>query len=222
MAAVVAIVLVWLLVWRGDAPPPPSVLERSEALTATTEPAAAAAEEPAASESPEPTAETAPPAEPPSPAPATPEPPPTPPAAPESSSEPESPSPPPGEPVPPPEPEPSAETPAEVEPTEPAAANLDGVWSVNTTLGSFDDYTSSWAGYRGGRGALGDRRDRRRGADTGCVRKRGDRGDDRGGGCRGGRPHHGGERPAPAGRSRAGVRWTPSSSRRPASSWPSR
>ena len=31
-----------------------------------------------------------------------------------------------------------------------AAAGLDGVWSVNTTLGSFEDYTSSWAGYRVG------------------------------------------------------------------------
>ena len=28
--------------------------------------------------------------------------------------------------------------------------NLDGVWAVDTTLGSFDDYTGSWAGYRVG------------------------------------------------------------------------
>ena len=28
--------------------------------------------------------------------------------------------------------------------------NLDGLWSVNTTLGSYEDYTSSWAGYRVG------------------------------------------------------------------------
>ena len=28
--------------------------------------------------------------------------------------------------------------------------NLDGVWSVDTTLGSFEDYSSSWAGYRVG------------------------------------------------------------------------
>ena len=28
--------------------------------------------------------------------------------------------------------------------------NLDGVWIVDTTLGSFEDYSSSWAGYRVG------------------------------------------------------------------------
>ncbi|MDE0654234.1 MAG: YceI family protein, partial [bacterium] len=138
-----AIVLVWLLVWRGDAPPPPSVLERSEALTATTEaPAPApAADDRAASTPPPAPVEPAPPAEPSAPE-ATDSPPPATPAPP---AEPELPPPPPE-----PEPPPPAEPAPPAEPDEPAAAGLDGVWSVNTTLGSFEDYTSSWAGYRVG------------------------------------------------------------------------
>ena len=43
--------------------------------------------------------------------------------------------------------------PANTAATEPESAgpvNLDGVWSVDTALGSFDDYSSSWAGYRVG------------------------------------------------------------------------
>ncbi len=145
VAVVVAIVLVWLLVWRGDAPPPPSVLERSEALTATTEaPAPApAADDQAASTPPPAPVEPAPPAEP--SAPEATDSPPTPPAAPAPPAEPEPPPPPPE-----PEPPPPAEPAPPAEPDEPAAANLDGVWSVNTTLGSFEDYTSSWAGYRVG------------------------------------------------------------------------
>ena len=153
VAVVVAIVLVWVLVWRGDAPPPPSVLERSEALTATT--ATAAAEPPPASPPPaEPSPAPEPPpaspsaaADPPAPAPDEPapaEPPPAPaPAA--------DPSPPP-EPAPPPaEPPPAeVEAPAADEPESGAAVNLDGVWSVDTTLGSYEDFTSSWAGYRVG------------------------------------------------------------------------
>lgn len=122
VGAVLAVVLVWLFVWRGDAPPPPSVLERSEALTATT----AAPATPASEASADPPAPAEPaPAPVPDPAPQAPAPPPAGPA--------------PAEPAPPP-----------TEPAESAAANLDGVWSVDTTLGSFDDYTSSWAGYRVG------------------------------------------------------------------------
>ena len=153
VAVVVAIVLVWVLVWRGDAPPPPSVLERSEALTATTAPAAAEpppASPPPAEPSPAPEPPPASPsaaADPPAPAPDEPapaEPPPAPaPAA--------DPSPPP-EPAPPPaEPPPAeVEAPAADEPESGAAVNLDGVWSVDTTLGSYEDFTSSWAGYRVG------------------------------------------------------------------------
>lgn len=158
VAIVVAVVLVWLLVWRGDAPPPPSVLERSEALTATTaalsvpEPAPTA-EPPAAAELPPPAGEPAePPAaapSPPAPEPAESPPPPTEAAAP--------PAPQPGpysEPEPqPPEPAAPAPAPADSSAAEsevPGAVNLDGVWSVDTTLGSFEDYSSSWAGYRVG------------------------------------------------------------------------
>ena len=42
------------------------------------------------------------------------------------------------------------EAPAADEPESGAAVNLDGVWSVDTTLGSYEDFTSSWAGYRVG------------------------------------------------------------------------
>ena len=151
VAVAVAIVLVWLLVWRGDAPPPPSVLERSEALTATTAPAAA--EPPPPSEPPpspdpppaEPSAAADPPAPPPpEPPPSEPQPAPTPAVDP---SPPPEPAPPPVEPAPPPA---EAEPPAAAEPETGAAANLDGVWSVDTSLGSYEDYTSSWAGYRVG------------------------------------------------------------------------
>ena len=158
VAVVVAVVLVWLLVWRGDAPPPPSVLERSQALTATT----AAAPQPAPPTDPPAAPE---PAEPPAPAPE-----PAEPSAPAPEQAPPAPAPAPAPadgagPYPPPEPaagEPSpapAPAPPPAPPPEPAAAeeapagggvNLDGVWSVDTTLGSFADYTSSWAGYRVG------------------------------------------------------------------------
>ncbi len=163
VAVVVAVILVWLLVWRGDAPPPPSVLERSEALTATTgvpagpvpaptaEPPPAepssppAAEPPAALEPPPPPVDPPPAPEPPPPtdaaAPAAPEPGPDP--------EPEPPSAPTG--PPPPEPAPPAPADGAAEAPEPTGGvNLDGVWSVDTTLGSYEDYTSSWAGYRVG------------------------------------------------------------------------
>ena len=150
VGVVVAIVLVWLLVWRGDAPPPPSVLERSEALTATTVPVAP---EPPPAEPPPspdpPPAEPSAAADPPAPAlpePAPPEPSPAPTPAAEPSPPPE-PAPPPAEPAPPP---PEAEPPAAAEPDPGAAANLDGVWSVDVSLGSYEDYTSSWAGYRVG------------------------------------------------------------------------
>ncbi|MDE0668054.1 MAG: YceI family protein, partial [bacterium] len=117
--------LVWLLVWRGDAPPPPSVLERSESLTATTQvpvPDPLADDQVASVPPPAPAEPSAPP-----------------------------PDPPPAAPAPPPEPEPEPAEPATAaEPADPTAANLDGVWSVNSTLGSFEDYTSSWAGYRVG------------------------------------------------------------------------
>ena len=177
VAVVVAVVLVWLLVWSGDAPPPPSVLERSEALTATTavpsaaepaptaEPPAAAEPPPAAAPAPTaaepapppPPAESSPPApmpaEPPA---AAPTPPPTEPAAPpapQSGPYPE-PEPPASEPAAPsPPPESPAPAPADTAATEPEPAgpvNLDGVWSVDTALGSFEDYSSSWAGYRVG------------------------------------------------------------------------
>ena len=150
VGVVVAIVLVWVLVWRGDAPPPPSVLERSEALTATTAPAAPepppTAEPPAAEPSPAPDPPPAAPsaaADPPTPPPPEPAPPAPAPAA--------DPSPPP-EPAPPPaEPPPAeAEAPAAEESETGDGVNLDGVWSVDTTLGSYEDYTSSWAGYRVG------------------------------------------------------------------------
>ena len=176
VAVVVAVVLVWLLVWSGDAPPPPSVLERSEALTATTavptvaEPAPPA-EPPAAAESPPAAAPSPPAAEPAEPPAAEPSPPTPEPAEPPAAAPP----PPPPEPAAPPapqsgpypEPEPSASEPAAPSPppespapaladtaaTEPEPAgpvNLDGVWSVDTALGSFEDYSSSWAGYRVG------------------------------------------------------------------------
>ena len=170
VVVVVAVVLVWLLVWRGDAPPPPSVLERSEALTATTavlsvteptptaEPPAVAkpppAAEPAAPPLPAESSPPAPmPAEPPA---AAPSPPPTEPAAPpapQSGPYPE-PEPPASEPAAPsPPPESPALAPADTVATEPESAgpvNLDGGWSVDTALGSFEDYSSSWAGYRVG------------------------------------------------------------------------
>ena len=176
VAVVVAVVLVWLLVLSGDAPPPPSVLERSEALTVTTaEPAPAepapTAEPPAAAEPP-PAAAPAPtaaePAEPPAAAPsppapepaeppaAAPTPPPTEPAAPPAPQsgpypEPEPPASEPAEPSPPPEsPAPAPANTAATEPESAGPVNLDGVWSVDTALGSFEDYSSSWAGYRVG------------------------------------------------------------------------
>ena len=152
VAVIVAVVLLWLLVWRGDAPPPPSVLERSEALTATS-----TSQPPPPPAEPPPGVQPAPSPEPPravEPAPSS-----------ESSPAPE-PAPQPGpypdpEPAPPPADTPAAPSPPAVEPPPPdgtaaatlearAEANLDGVWSVNTTLGSFADYTSSWAGYRVG------------------------------------------------------------------------
>ena len=148
VAAVAAVVLVWLLVWRGDAPPPPSVLERSEALTATTAPPAPqTAQEPADAPAP---AEPAPPPEPapaPNPEPQAPPPPPTEAAPAEVAPAESGPAPPAEAPAPPAEPPPS---PTPVESERSASASLDGVWSVNTTLGSFEDYTSSWAGYRVG------------------------------------------------------------------------
>ena len=173
VVVVVVVVLVWLLVWRGDAPPPPSVLERSEALTATTavlsvtEPTPTA--EPPAVAKPPPAAEPAEPAAPPLPAEssppapmpaeppaAAPSPPPTEPAAPpapQSGPYPE-PEPPASEPAAPsPPPESPALAPADTAATEPESAgpvNLDGGWSVDTALGSFEDYSSSWAGYRVG------------------------------------------------------------------------
>ena len=144
-AAVVAVVLVWVLVWRGDAPPPPSVLERSEALTATTaspttQVAEASADAPPAD--PTPAADPTPVADPESP------PPPAEPApgAAEPPAAPAEPAPAP----PPPSAEPAPASPAVVEPGESTAVNLDGVWSVDTTLGSYEDYTSSWVGYRVG------------------------------------------------------------------------
>ena len=150
VGVVVAIVLVWVLVWRGDAPPPPSVLERSEALTATTAPVAPeppSAEPPPAPDPPPaaPSAAADPPAPPP------PEPVPTePPPAPAPAADP----PPPPEPVPPPAEPPvppaAADPPAPDEPETGDGVDLDGVWSVDTTLGSYEDYTSSWAGYRVG------------------------------------------------------------------------
>ena len=177
VAVVVAVVLVWLLVWSGDAPPPPSVLERSEALTATTavpsaaepaptaEPAAAAEPPPAAAPSP-PAAEPSPPPPPAEPSPPAPMPAEPPAAAPPSPpTEPAAPPAPPSGPYPEPEPpvtEPAAPSPppespapapADTAATEPDSAgpvNLDGVWSVDTALGSFEDYSSSWAGYRVG------------------------------------------------------------------------
>ena len=158
VAVVVAVVLVWLLVWRGDAPPPPSVLERSEALTATS-----TSQPPPPPAEPPPAVEPAPSPEPPRAveparasalAPSS-EPPPAPEPAPQAGPYPDP------EPAPPPAEAPAAPSPPAVEPpppdeTAPAVpearveANLDGVWSVNTTLGSFADYTSSWAGYRVG------------------------------------------------------------------------
>ena len=158
VGVVVAIVLVWVLVWRGDAPPPPSVLERSEALTATTVPVApepSPAEPPPSPDPPpaEPSAAADPPAPPPpEPAPAE-SPPPEPPPAPVPAADPSPPSepaPPPDGPAPPPAPSAEEEPPAAAEPEPGAAANLDGVWSVDVSLGSYEDYTSSWAGYRVG------------------------------------------------------------------------
>lgn len=147
LAVVLVLLLVWLFVWRSEAPPPPSVLERSEALTATT--ALPSPAPPSAEPAPPPAADP-PPADPPPPAE------PAPPAAadPPPAAEP----PPPAEPPPVP-PDPAAETvqPSEPpptaateEPATPGGVSLDGVWSVDVTLGSFDDYTSSWAGYRVG------------------------------------------------------------------------
>ena len=162
VAAVLAVVLVWLFVWRGDAPAPPSVLERSEALTATTAQAATdpSPVDPPPPADPPPAADPPPPADPPPaaasaaadpPAPAPPapgpaEPPPAPPPAEEPSPPPDPAPPPPTEPPPAPPPE----APASDEADSGAGANLDGVWSVDTSLGSYEDYTSSWAGYRVG------------------------------------------------------------------------
>ena len=166
VAVVVALILVWLLVWRGDAPPPPSVLERSEALTATStsQPPPPPADPPPADPPPAdpppadpppaaspPAAEPAPPAaSPPAPEPAPqPGPYPDPEPAPPPADPPAAPAPPAAEPPPADEPQPPDETAADP-PAAPAGVNLDGAWSVNTTLGSFADYTSSWAGYRVG------------------------------------------------------------------------
>ena len=124
-----AVVLVWLLVWRGDAPPPPSVLERSAALATTT---TGAATDPPAGADPQP-------ADPPAP---------VPPAATPPATDPQPADPP--APVPPAATPPAAEVPAPLEEGPAPAVNLDGVWTVNTTLGSYEDYTGSWAGYRVG------------------------------------------------------------------------
>lgn len=156
VAVVLAVVLVWLFVWRDDAPPPPSVQERIEALTATTADPASDTPLPAdapPSPEPSPAAEPAPAppsaaADPPSAAPGPPEPEPPPPAeplpAPAAAPEP----------LPPPTAEPSAPAPPPVPAADGSEAagevNLDGVWSVDTSLGSYEDFTSSWAGYRVG------------------------------------------------------------------------
>ena len=147
VAVVVAVVLVWPAVWRGDAPPPPSVLERSEALAATTtvppvpEPASPT-EPPPATDPPPPAGEQAePPGEPPPP-PAEAATPPAPQPGPYPEPEPQPPEP--AAPAPPPADSPATES----EPT--GEVNLDGVWSVDTALGSFEDYSGSWAGYRVG------------------------------------------------------------------------
>lgn len=146
LAVLLALLLVWLFVWRSEAPPPPSVLERSEALTATAaqpspmpppaEPAPApAADPPSAADLPPPPPEPSPP-----------------PDAPAADLTPTAEPPPPDPPAetsPPPEPPPPP-TAAPDDPATPEGVSLDGVWSVDVTLGSFDDYSSSWAGYRVG------------------------------------------------------------------------
>jgi polyisoprenoid-binding protein YceI len=52
---------------------------------------------------------------------------------------------------------PAGETPASAEPSEdtepgpstlPADASLDGTWRIDTSIGSFSDFTSTWAGFR--------------------------------------------------------------------------
>ena len=138
----------------------------------TAEPAAAAPSPPAAAPSPPAAAPSPPAAEPsPPPPPAEPSPPAPMPAEPPAAAPPSPPTEPAAPPAPPsgpyPEPEPPVTEPAAPSPppespapapantaaTEPESAgpvNLDGVWSVDTALGSFEDYSSSWAGYRVG------------------------------------------------------------------------
>ena len=152
VAAVVAVVLVWLLVWRGDAPPPPSVLERSEALTATTAPPPTPPAPSPAVESPPPDPGPAPvPSSEPIPEPA-PEPSPRPSESPPPVAEPPEapPEPAPAPPEPPTSPPAPPPSPSAAEGGEPPGVVLDGTWSVNTALGSDEDYTSSWVGYRVG------------------------------------------------------------------------
>ena len=136
---------------------PPAAAEPPPAA-APSPPAAEPAEPLAAAPSPPPApAEPAPPtpmpAEPPAAAPPSPPTEPAAPPAPQSGPYPE-PEPPASEPAAPaPPPESPAPAPADTAATEPESAgpvNLDGVWSVDTALGSFEDYSSSWAGYRVG------------------------------------------------------------------------
>ena len=153
VAAAIVGVIVALLVVGGDSPPPPSVTERIEALSA------AAAAEP----SPVAPAEPLPPAAPASPgsgtapdatpgaAPASPPSDASPAATPPSPEPPAPESPPPEDPTPEPAPEPEpATSPAPVETDVGSETSLDGVWAVDTTLGGYEDYSSSWAGYRVG------------------------------------------------------------------------
>ena len=142
-----AVLLVWLLLFRGSAPPAPSVAERISTLAslASTEDAGTATTALPAS-----TADAEPP-----PAPSTPpaggqEPPPPPPAssssttsAAASSSVPTSSA-------------PSSVTSTSSVPTSSVVdapstpGSIDGVWIVNTTIGDFENFSSSYAGYRVG------------------------------------------------------------------------
>ncbi len=120
--AALALLLVWLLVLRGNAPAPPSVGERLTTLETST------------------TSELLPPEPPPSPPPEPSEPPSPPPPEPSGASRAES------------EPPPTSVDSEAKTPDAPAieSSPLDGRWIVDTTIGDYADFTSSFAGYRVG------------------------------------------------------------------------
>ena len=128
IVAGLAVLLIWLLFFRGDAPPPPSVSDRVSTLSPPTtsesigtDTSSLPAETPAVAPSP---------------------------ASPTSAAT--------GQDVSPQTPSssvPTSVSTSSVPPTDSEAApqaSVDGVWTIDTEIGNFEDFSSSYAGYRVG------------------------------------------------------------------------